>query len=820
MIRTVALGYAAGVLALQWQPALPGTLVPAVLAALLCAVLAAVLPWLVAAWPPSAAGRRALAASGLACAALAAALAGWSATAYRAAERLAVELPETWERRDIELIGVIAELPGRTERGLRFAFDVERVLTEGATVPPRILLGWYGRRALDEAAQSAPPSRPGRDGVRPGERWQLVVRLRRPHGSVNPHGFDYELWLLERDLRATGYVRRAVRRVDVWVPRPAYLVERSRDALRARIERTLSAGGQPLAHAGVIVALVVGDQRSIPQPQWQVYTRTGVNHLMSISGLHITMLAGLAFALVAALWRRTRLAERLPARRAAAAAGLAVAFGYAQIAGFAVPAQRTVCMLAVVAVALWLGRTGSATLILAWALLAVLLLDPWAVLSPSFWLSFGAIALILYVTAPQSGARSWWREWWQVQWAVTIGLIPALLALFQQVSLVSPLANAFAIPVVSLAVVPLALAGGLLPLDAPLWLAHLLMGWTHAALAGLAALPEAVWQQHAPPAWAIGVALAGVLWLLAPRGMPARWVGVVLLVPLFSAPLRVPAPGTAELTVFDVGHGLAVLVRTERHALLYDTGPGWSAAADAGNRILVPELRARGVRALDALIVTHDDLDHSGGAVSVLESTPVRWFGSSLPPGQRVLAHVDIAAAVPARCHAGQRWEWDGVGFEILHPTWESYLDPKMPDNERSCVLRVEAGGRAALLTADIGHASEFALWRRAAERLRADVLLVPHHGSRNSSAPEFVAAVEPRHALLSIGYRNRYGHPHPLIVERYRAAGALLHRTDQLGALEVRLASAGVEVRGWREIEPRYWRARPGRPEGPAAPP
>ena len=578
--------FVAGIVWLQQQPELPGSKWIGAL------VTGAAMLWMLAPgngrWKPVRAASLALASG----------IAGFAMAASMAQLRLADALPGDWEGRDITIIGVVADLPHADDRRVRFEFDVERVTTPGASVPRRIVLSWWG---VD--SHFGPSSR---DGIlRAGERWLLTVRLKRPRGTANPHGFDYEAWLLERSIRATGYVRRGTtnRRLAEMVHRPRYWIGRARALARARVLSALP----DATHAGVIAALVIGDQRSIPPDQWRVFTRTGVNHLMSISGLHVTMVSGLAFALVSGLWRRwPALTLRLPARKAAIIAGLLVAFCYALLAGFAVPAQRTVYMLAVVAAALWLGAIEAPATVLAIAVLVVLLLDPWAVLAPGFWLSFGAVATIMYVTAGRIGRSHWLPAFGRLQIAVTIALIPPLIAMFQQVSMVSPLANALAIPVVSLLVVPISLVGTIVPFDFVLQIAHAVLAGGVLVLDRLSHLPTAVWAQPAPPTWSTGLAVAAVLLLLAPRGVPGRWLGAVALAPLFVVAPAGPRMGALQVAVLDVGHGVAVLVRTARHALLYDTGPSFGPDADSGSRIIVPYLRAVGVKRLNGVIVSHD----------------------------------------------------------------------------------------------------------------------------------------------------------------------------------------------------------------------
>ncbi|MEZ0236553.1 MAG: ComEC/Rec2 family competence protein, partial [Methylophilaceae bacterium] len=434
--------------------------------------------------------------------------------------RLADALPSEWESRDVQVVGVVASLPQLQQRGERFLFDVERVVTENATVPQRISIARYFAGYRETAPANA------QSEFRPGERWQLTVRLKRPHGTYNPHGFDFEEWALERNIRATGYLRTISdnARLAPLIYRPSYMIERVREAVRERFQSVL--GDAP--YAGVLLALAIGDDDAINDDDWETFRRTGTVHLMSISGLHVTMVASLGFALVFALWRRIeRLALRLPARKAAAVAGVVMAGVYALLAGFAVPTQRTFYMLAVLAAALWSGRAVSMSLVLCWALLVVVILDPWAVLAPGFWLSFGAVALLAYAGSHRLARPGWLKESVRAQWVITLGLTPLLLALFQQVSMISPVANAFAIPLISLVVTPLALLGAVIPVDTLLLAAHAIMGWCMRLLQMGAELPVAVWQQHAPPAWAVIAGIVGISWMLLPRGFPMRWLGGV-----------------------------------------------------------------------------------------------------------------------------------------------------------------------------------------------------------------------------------------------------------------------------------------------------
>ena len=728
------------------------------------------------------------------------ALVGFGYAAWRAECRLGDALPLAWEGEDVEVMGLIASLPQPTDKGTRFVFDVESVRTPGAVVPQTLALTWYAERVKGRDATIAPPK------LAAGDRWRFTVRLKRPRGLANPHGFDFEPWALERGVRATGYVRarpageRLAQGVDGW----PYTLHRWRGEIREAMVAHL--GDARLR--GVLVALAIGDQDAIAADDWEVFWRTGVGHLMSISGLHITMLAGLALALAFFAWVRIpSLALRLPARKAAVIVGTLAALAYSLMTGYAVPAQRTFVMLAAIAACVLADRHGSPSRVLALAALIVVGIDPWAVLSAGFWLSFGAVASIFYVMALRTGRQGKLEGAFLEQLAVTVVMLPMLLALFQEVSLVSPIANAFAIPLVSLVVVPLTIAGAFLPLPTLLDAAHALMLAIMSPLEWLASLPMAMLESHAPTAWSVIAGVMGCAWILAPRGVPVRSAGAVWIAPMFAVLPPAPQPGEAWLDVLDVGNGLAVVVRTAHQALAYDTGPAWNADADSGNRIVVPFLRGEGINRLDGVVVSHADDDHAGGAASVAYSREPRWLLSPLMEDN--VLHGAFERSI--RCEAGQRWTWDGVQFTVLHPGSGIYDEPARhrKENDRGCVIRVATAGFSALLTGDVEARSEAEMLARDAAALRSDVLLVPHHGSKTSSTPEFIDAVAPRIGLLSVGYRNRFRHPNAAVVARYAGRGIELHRTDREGALHVVLAaqsSGTIRVEGYAR-RMRYWR-------------
>lgn len=807
-MRSTIIGFVAGAALLQYQAGLP---TPYLLAALLVVALMLVL---LARLQRQPAIRMAIRlSSGVA---IGFAWAGLFAQAY-----LAQELPKEWEGRDVTVIGTIDSLPYYFEQGVRFNLAVERVLEQGEDIPDiptRLALSWYSAFRTDELQAVGK--------VQPGERWRLTVRLRRPHGNANPYGFDYEVWLLEQNLRATGYVRpdrsSPVRneRLDVFVPAFGNVVQASRAWLRDRIHDALP----DKEYAGVIVALVIGDQRAIAQSDWTVFNRTGVGHLISISGLHITMISGLFAALAFALWRRSFFTRAslplvLPAQKAAALAGVAMALLYVLLAGFGVPAQRTLYMLTVVALALWFGRITNVSHVLCMALGVVVLLDPWAVLWPGFWLSFGAVAIILYASAgraqaQQSPEASHSARWIvalkgaaHTQYVVTIGLVPLTVLLFGQISLVSPIANAFAIPLISFLVTPLALVGSVLPAPLAGWLlgfAHLMVEWLAIGLQWLSGFSFAVWSAPIPAWWQFIPGLLGTLWMLAPAGWPLRWLGLACLLPLVLNAATHPKKGEMWVTAFDVGQGTSLLIETPHRRLLYDTGPAYSSESDGGNRVILPYLKARGIARLDGMVVSHSDVDHAGGALSVLEEIEVDWVSSSLSAEHLVVER----ARSHTRCVAGQSWTWDDMHFEMLHPSPGIYESAKWKPNARSCTLKITLGTRSILLPGDIEAAQEAELLESRSGQLRASVLIAPHHGSGTSSTTPFLNAVQPDIAVFQVGYRNRYRHPKAEVYERYGRLGIDRIRTDDSGAVTMRFG-AELDVREYRAEHARYWYGR-----------
>ena len=720
---------------------------------------------------------------------LAAALLVFAATGLRASAFVTSALDPALEGQDIAVRGVVAALPQRNDTGVRFRFDVEsaRLNDKALHLPPRLELAWYsgvfGRgdgpgESLGELQRLPEP-------VQPGERWQFTVRLKAPHGAVNPHGFDYELWQWEQGVQATGYVRAGPndpvpQRVGATAWHP---VDWARQQLRERIYQQV-----PDAQAaGLIAALVVGDQGAIERADWDVFRATGVAHLMSISGLHITMFAWLASGLVGWGWRRSvRLCLAYPAPSAALLGGVLLALAYALFSGWGVPAQRTVLMLATIGLLRLAGLRWPWPLVWLLACAVVVAVDPWAMLQAGFWLSFVAVG-VLFATdsgaqpTGKSRARDRLLANLREQWVITLALTPLTLLLFGQVSVVGLLANVLAIPWVTLVVTPLAMLGALLP---GVWE---LAGWAIALLGGflrwLAAWPWAVLSVAQAPAWAGAAGGVGGALLAMRLPWSLRLMGLPLLLPVLLWQVPQVPDGQFELLAADIGQGNAVLVRTAHHALLYDAGPRFSRENDAGHRVLVPLLRALDVR-LDRVVLSHRDSDHTGGAAAVLLMQAQAQLLSSIEDDNA------LQALRPAtRCVVGQRWLWDGVEFEVLHPQAEDY-GPTRKTNAMSCVLRIANGQASALLVGDIEQPQEASLVARGAN-VRADVLLVPHHGSKTSSSAVFLDAVAPRLALVQAGYRNRFGHPAETVRARYLVRNITVLDLPHCGAI------------GWRSVVP-----------------
>jgi competence protein ComEC len=694
--------------------------------------------------------------------------------------------------------------------------------------------------------------------VMPGQVWRAALILRAPRGLVNPHGFDYEGHAFARNVRALGRVRG----VPTWQRDESWgslsvVVGRVRQTLRVRMRQNLD---QKL-YAAVLIALAIGDQDSVRPEHWRVFNLTGITHLVSISGSHVTMIAAMGGWLMLIVGRRLRfrqraLSEWIPARVLAAFASVVVGLGYCLLAGWGVPARRTFFMLLVVCLALMLRLPVSMSGVLCFAAGALVVIDPWAPLATGFWLSFGAVA-VLFSAAQATLAytdvkRAWQRVWialceaTRLQWLITIAMTPPLAFLFQQVSLSSPFANALAIPVVSFIVTPLALLVALLSVLPNVdlltsWLGMLAHAALHGVLIPITWIAQAPWSAvdvaAMPLVWLV-ISLAGTVWALAPLGTPVRWTGWFLMLPALAWQPERPAHGDWALTAMDVGQGAAILVRTTGHNLLFDTGPSMG-QTDAGQRVVIPLLRALGVRAIDAVVLSHADLDHTGGLESIYTEREIPLSFASFDVAgllqerlrrrrmRSQLRHSERDDPVETeatflrnlhvrRCESGVTWRWDGVTFTFLHPGQSQdnlsgvnvvgKRSSKVRTNAQSCVLKISGSHHTVLLPGDLPAQQERDVVAQHRKLLDVDVVVVPHHGSASSSSSEFVHAVRPRHALALVGYRNRFEHPDPLVESRWRRAGATVWRSDTHGAITVRSQQTELTVAGQRDLSRRYW--------------
>ena len=729
---------------------------------------------------------------------------GFLYSVFVAHDKIADQISAALEGKDLLVTGVVASIPDKSSERSRFLLDIDD-LSELSDFTPTIPLATKNNTRLPKRLQltwykTAPQ-------LQVGQKWQLLVRLKRPRGFSNPGGFDYEAWLYRHNIHATGYVRDNAKTQHqnrhLGESNSANIkLHQLREYVSRQIDRLLKSSNP----ASLISALVVGDRRGISSAQWRVLTNTGTNHLMAISGLHIGLVAGLVFFLANRGWRfLPKAALYIAAPRVAAICAIIAALLYAALAGFTLPTQRAVIMVMIIMLAIWRQRPVIPTAVLAWALFAVLLYDPTAVINGSFWLSFGAVAIIFYTMVGRLPTNNWWWKWGRVQWVIAVGLFPALLFWFQQVPLLSPVANLIAVPVVSFITVPLSLLGGMLIMiwptlaQWPLWLAGFSLDLLWPVLQTIADLDSLVWKGSEPPLWTLLPALIGVLYMLAPKGVPARWLGAFWLLPMLFYPQSEIPHGALRLTVLDVGHGLASVIQTRHHVLLYDVGPRFSDQFDAGAVAVIPYLKSRGIRTLDRVILSHDDIDHTGGFGSINAQLDV----------VNVMLSTGISIDHPNQtiCTAGTQWVWDGVEFRVLHPGVGFH---STSDNNMSCVVQISTESDKLLLTGDIERQVETQLVKFFADdddNLSADVVVVPHHGSRSSSSARFVQAVSAKYALISVGYRNRYGLPKPQVVDRYRSYGTTVLDTNKAGAITLHLGGEGrLEPEANRQQYQRYW--------------
>lgn len=763
----------------------------------------------------------------------------WASTSWRAAQELDEHVPMDVAAHAvparIQVDGLVQEMPGTWsfEARVQSYRDVDGRWRR----PDQMSSGHWPERVLVRLNVGNGRSGTGRDNAirpEPGQQWEVPLKIHEPDGLSNPGGYDTELGYWERGVRAIGQAR--MQQAVMRSASPEWFWQGRVDRLRASIRSRIAAQVPQARWAGVLSGLAVGDQSAIERQDWDVFRQTGVSHLVSISGGHVAMFGWLAAWLIKPLWLRSgRLAWRVPSPHAARMGAVVAAWLYALLAGWGVPAQRTVLMMAVFALLRLSGRRWPWPLVWLLAAVVVTIWDPWSCMQAGFWLSFVAVG-ILMSSGMEGSIRasvqpSWLQrlrhaagELWGTQWRVTLGLAPLSLVFFQQTSLIGLLANLLAIPVFSFVITPLALLGAVW---SPLWsVGASVVDVSMRVLSWLAQTPAAMAQSTMLPLWAsvmVIAAGAAMIW-------PMRWAWRAILLP-FLLPLVYlpsawqtwprPVPGQFTVLAADVGQGSALVVRTAGHVLLFDTGPKIGLSNDAGARVVVPLLRALGLSHLDAMMVSHADTDHIGGAASIYQAIDVKQLWSPLPPEHPLRLTPSASGQIPEHhdCVAGQSWVWDGVLFKLLRPSAADLAQrERMADNALSCVLQVTAlagspsqhahsgTGRVALLTGDAEAEQEAAMVAELGHELRADLLVVPHHGSKTSSTQAFLEVVQPAESVIQVGRRNRYGHPAPIVLARYQAMGLPFVTTPDCGAFSWR--SDAVESTGecWRQRHRHYW--------------
>jgi len=683
------------------------------------------------------------------------------------------------EGKNLIVTGFIDSIPEKTAKKASFEFVIsarQQLDNEGKnywdkSFHGKVKLNWYKTREVISTVQ----------------KWQLTIRVKKPNGLLNG-GFDYEKWLYQNRIAATGYVRQG-HRIDFSV-NSTYSPMAYLSILRQKIADKLDNALADHPYKGLIKALTIGLRNDIDAQQWQQFLNTGTNHLIAISGLHISLMSGLVWLLVNSLWRAVpALSLRCPAHYVASFFALLAAFIYASLAGFALPTQRALIMLWVIFSALLLKREFLSSTILLLALWIVVLFDPLSALSASFWLSFIAVAVIFFSLSSrlthQSGKIQKILQLGWLQIAIFIGLSAPLVILFQQFSLISPLANFIAVPLMSLIIVPMTfLAILLLFIYEPLGqIVFQLLQWPVDGLflfldSLTHYLPGRIYLSQ-PTLLSSVLLIFGSIWLLMPRGWPGRWLGLLLFLPVFLIETEKIPQGQMQMTLLDVGQGLAILLRTQNHTLLYDTGDKYSESFNMADAVIIPYMRSHGLNKLDTLIVSHSDRDHAGSFQELVNQLEVKKILAGEP---ELLSLQEGLPIDIIQCRQGQQWQWDQVLFRVLSPV---DIRSEVKNNNRSCVIYISnAAQQSILLTGDIEKNIEQQLLKNYPE-LTAEILQVAHHGSKTSSSIAFLQQIQPKAALFSFGYKNRFHHPAKKVVQRYKQLQIKLYNTNN-GAIEI----------------------------------
>lgn len=705
-------------------------------------------------------------------------LLGFAFTGLSATKTLSWQLPTAWENKKLIARGIVHSMPVRDTYGTHFVFKVLSLQNQDQTIlqPALVRLSFHNNQV-----------------VHAGDRFQFQVKLKRIHGLQNPGGFNYEAWAFHNHLLATGNIStKSVIHHDGHDYLHAPL-EQIRQYLRKKIINLL-----PDSEVSPwLLALTIGERGMAPPEHWQILRATGTNHLMAIAGLHIGLIAGLVYTLMQFFWRRSDwLLALYPAQLAASLASLVTAWLYSALAGFSIPTQRACIMVTFILIAKLLRRSLPAWHAWSAALLTVLLLNPLSVLSESFWLSFATLALIIYGMHGRLSPQGLWWKWGRVQAVISVGLIPFSFLFFQQTSLASILANCIAIPWLAILILPFCLFSLLFlniypPLaSALLWIADFNLQYLWKVLAWFAHLPLAVWSTSMPSNWVLFTSIIACLLFLMPRSMPGRVLGVIWLLPLLLYHPDKLQPSNFTVTILDIGQGLSVIVQTQTHVLVYDTGPKFGPQFDMGESVVLPFLRMARIKKIDTMMISHGDNDHIGGANTIINDMKIKNILTSVPQ--------KFPQNTAQLCLTGRHWRWDGVDFSVLYP-FKSALEF---GNDSSCVLKIDNGKQRVLLTGDIEKYAENQLLSASPEMLAANLLIAPHHGSKTSSQRLFISAVHPQYVVYSTGYYNRYHFPHSVVVDGYTEEDVLQLNTVDTGAIEFKFEH---ELTSWSPKNYRY---------------
>jgi competence protein ComEC len=692
-------------------------------------------------------------------------------------------IPALWQGKTVRIEGNIISIPDINRDRARFMLQTQQacIQTHCQSWHRTIQLSWYGEH---------PP-------LIAGQHWQLDTRLKRGRGLLNPVGLDYTAYLLQAHIAATGYVTMHGNHQMLLTQQTMPVLQ-----LRAAIHRSIEFHIDNPVVRGLVKALAIGVKADISPAQWKILQQTGTNHLLAISGLHIGMIAGMCFFVGQFFWRCCgRFMLYLPAKKAGAIFAIMAALSYSALAGFSISTQRALIMLSFAMGAVLFSRKISLTQLLIYAWFVILIYNPLGLLSRGFCLSFLAVFILNFGLGCRVGRGSSFSSWIKAQWLICIGMLPLGLLYFQQFSLIALLANAIAIPLVGFIIVPFILLSCVCQWVLPnfvgvMWyIVEKILHGLWFFLEKMADLSQPLlWHPYFSDAWRIALVLFAVILLLLPRGFPGRYLAWFGILPLFLPNVSI-APGEAKVTLLDVGQGLSVLVQTQHHTFLYDTGPRFL-DSDSGGSVIIPYLHHQSIRHIDRLMVSHMDLDHRGGVESIMQNFPVNDFVTSEPSFYRQYQ--------PHDCYRGQQWQWDGVMFTVLFPPkqWEGSR------NDRSCVIRVEANKDRLLLTGDIERQAEkFLIENEPAGGLSARILLVPHHGSKTSSSMEFITHVHPEIGLIANGYRNRYRLPHQAILQRYQQQQVAITETANEGAIEFVLGNPRkARIKTYRQVHRHFW--------------